>query len=341
MVVLQNEVCVATFHIEGGALVDFRLQPAGINPLSFYWEECPKGKENIFFRGHFLCLGRWGEPSPGEASKGHIKHGDFNQLEWSATTNEMRASMSAHSNLEGLNIKREIELDASAAVLLVRETVQNTHTVGRLYNMMQHPTLAAPFLDRDTIVDCNAVIGFDYAFEHYNDSVFETWPQIKTCDGGSMNLSNPDREYSSVFSFIVNPADEWGWITAFSPTHETVLGYLWKRTDYPWMAHWLHFEKGQLLFRGLEFGTTGVHKPMKEIWDKNLLNLLGENTCCFIDADEIQKRTYVAFLFPVPSDFKGVQQVQLEGNAITITEKGSKGKINIFHHLNLTHAFQK
>lgn len=341
MVVLQNEACSATFHTMGGALIDFHLQSAGINPLSFFWDEGAKGKENIFFRGHFLCLGRWGDPSPGEASKGHIKHGNFNQLEWRATTNGMHAILTAQSQLEGLNIEREVEIDASAAVLLVKESVQNTHTIGRLYNMMQHPTLAAPFIDANTMVDCNVTRGFDYAFEHYNEIKFGNWPQLTTYDGRSINLSNPERKYSSVFSFIVNPSDEWGWITAFSPTHGTVLGYLWKRKDYPWMAHWLHFENGELLYRGLEFGTTGVHKPIKEIWERDMLQLLGEKTCCFIDAGEIQQRSYVAFLFAVPEGFKGVQQVRLDGNAIAIIEKEAKGKTNIFHHLNMDHAFQQ
>lgn len=336
-VVLQNESCSATYHITGGALSHFCLQPAGINPLRFCWEQPVKGMGNVFFRGHFLCLGRWGDPSAGEASKGHVKHGDFNRLQWQAEQKERNLKLSAHSPLEGLRIERDITIDKSAAVLQVSETVHNTHTVGRLFNLVQHPTLAAPFLNADTIVDCNAATGFDYAFAKYNERAFSTWPEIRCQDGESINLVRPERAYSSVFPFIVDPADTWGWLTAFSPEHQTVLGYVWRREHYPWLAHWLHFQNGQLQYRGLEFGTTGVHKPFKEIWEQGLLQLLGARTCQFIDAGEKQERSYMAFLVQVPHDFEGVAHVTLKRDGITIEEKKSKGKINIFHHLNTGH----
>lgn len=336
-VVLQNEACMAAFHTTGGALVDFRLQPAGVNPLNFWWEE----KGSVSFRGHFLCLGRWGDPSLEEARRGHVKHGDFNRLQWNVTARNTGAFFTAHSALEGLHIDRDVVLDTSAAIMLVKESVQNTNSVGRLYNMVQHPTLAHPFLDANTVVDCNATLGFDYAFSPDNESIFGNWPEVRTYDGGKINLLNPDRAYSSVFSFIVNPSDEWAWVTAYAPTQQTVLGYVWKRTDYPWINHWLHFEKGLLQYRGLEFGTTGVHKPVKEIWDKDLPQLLGEKTCCFLDTGETQHRAYMTFLLPVHEGFEGVQQVRLEGGAVVITEKESNERTTIFHHLNTAHAFQQ
>jgi hypothetical protein len=36
-------------------------------------------------------------------------------------------------------------------------------------------------------------------------------------------LQNPQQEYNSVFSFSVNSNDEYGWITAYSPSHQLVL----------------------------------------------------------------------------------------------------------------------
>ena len=205
--------------------------------------------------------------------------------------------------------------------------------------MVQHPTLAAPFLDEEAIVDCNAATGFDYAFENYNESTFSAWPLVKAKDGGLINLSIADRAYSSVFPFVVDPGDEWGWITAYSPKDKLLLGYVWKRKDYPWIAHWLHFEGEKIKFRGLEFGTTGIHQPIQAIWEQGLLNLLGQPTCRFIETAHKEQRNYTCFLHSVPDDFKGVEKIDVKDKAITITEKDLKGKRDVFHHLPINHEF--
>ena len=284
-----------------------------------------------------MCLGRWGDPSVGEASKGHIKHGDFNRLQWETKINGNQLLMSAQSGLEGLQIEREVILDSTAAVMQVNETVHNVLPVGRLYNMMQHPTLSAPFLDDTTLINCNAASGFDYAFDTYDEKVFGSWPELRTKDGKNINLVNPQRAYSSVFPFLVKESDDWGWITAYSPTNNLLLGYVWKRTDYPWIAHWLHFENEKLTYRGLEFGTTGLHKPIQSIWEEGLLHLLQQPTCLYLDADKKEQRSYTCFQINVPNGFEGVEGVQLTNKAITIIEKGSKGKTDVFYQLPINH----
>jgi len=328
-IVLQNETCSAAFHTEGGALLQWQLHAVDVNPFEFCWKESTNGKSDVFFRGHFICLGRWGEPSEAEAAKGHIKHGDFNRLHWQTEVKESSLKMWAQSELEGLAVEREVKLDKVVAVMQVTETVQNTLPVCRLFNIMQHPTLSAPFLGAETIVDCNATLGFDYAFETYNEKVFRSWPDVVAANGENINLSKHDKSYSSVFPFTVNPEEDCGWMTAYSPTHKLLLGYVWKRTDYPWIAHWLHFEEGEIKYRGLEFGTTGIHQPIANIWDKGILNILNVPTCCFIDAGEKRTSSYTCFLQPIAGDFNGVDKVEITGKNISITPKKLKGKIDV------------
>ena len=69
--------------------------------------------------------------------------------------------MQAKSILEGLKINREVYLDPSFPIYLVKEQVVNFNALGRLFSMVQHPTIAAPFLDNKITVDCNATVGFD------------------------------------------------------------------------------------------------------------------------------------------------------------------------------------
>src|SRR3546814_2588285 len=54
--------------------------------------------------------------------------------------------------LEGLRVRRQLRLDRRNAVFAIEETVHNIAPLGRLYNMVQHPTLAAPFLDESVVI---------------------------------------------------------------------------------------------------------------------------------------------------------------------------------------------
>lgn len=75
--------------------------------------------------------------------------------------------MQATTILEGLYIYRTISIAENDAVYAVKEVVQNINPLGRVFNMVQHPTLAAPFLDETTVVHCNASLGFDQALQRH------------------------------------------------------------------------------------------------------------------------------------------------------------------------------
>src|SRR3546814_11782552 len=72
--------------LNGGAVRDFHLKNGtSLNPLSFVMEpeDMPLNNRNgAPYQGHFLCLGRWGEPSDGERKAGVPNHGQAANLLW-------------------------------------------------------------------------------------------------------------------------------------------------------------------------------------------------------------------------------------------------------------------
>src|SRR5206468_3160993 len=103
---------------------------------------------------------------------------------------------------------------------------------------------AAPFLDDSTIIDCNGTIGFDQAFYQKATKKNFQWSLVKDGKGNNFDLRNPQSN-NSVFSFIVNRENEYGWITAYSPKYHLLFGYLWKRRDYAWIHLWQHWEENK------------------------------------------------------------------------------------------------
>ncbi|MEP6926067.1 MAG: hypothetical protein ABI834_00455 [Ginsengibacter sp.] len=327
LVKLENNKSVVTIDLYGGAITNFKFKYIDVNPLSFAFskEQMPvNNKEGAPYKGHFLCVGRWGEPSAGEINAGLPNHGQFANILWNVEVNKEQniLKMNATASLEGLSIERKIILDKENSVYAVKEVVQNINPLGRLYNMVQHPTLAAPFLNETTIIDCNASSGFDQAFYKEVDSNTIQWPNAKDDKQNVIDLKKSITPYNTVFSFIVKKDCEYGWVTAFSPKHNLLFGYIWKRSDYPWIHLWQHYTNGVISYRGIEFGTAGIHQPFNEILNTSTI-LFGEKTFAFIDAGEPVSKNYFSFINNTDHDFKGVANIKIVNDQIQIT--GSNG----------------
>lgn len=344
LIILENNISSVTVDLFGGAVTNFHLKANPVNPLSFAFskEQMPENNRNgAPYQGHFLCLGRWGEPSAGEIKAGMPNHGQIANVLWTAEENNLPdlLRMQAVAPLEGLQVERTIVLDKNNPMHAVKEVVKNINPLGRLYNMVQHPTLAKPFLDTDVIVDCNASSGFDQAL--YKDAMNNVlqWPQVKDEQGNSFDFRNTLTNYNAVFSFVVKPNDKYGWITAYSPQHNILLGYMWKRNDYPWIHLWQHFENNQIQYRGIEFGTAGIHQPFHEILNI-ATNLFGEKTFAYIDAGESVSKNYFSFIYNTEKDFTGVEDITIVNDTIQIKAKGNGADIilkltpELFHELS-------
>jgi len=324
---ISNSTASISVDLNGGAIVDFHLHEDGINPLTFK-------READNFRGHFLCLGRWGPPSAGEAAAGITTHGEAVKNTWdlqpSSPKNEMRMQVTAP--LEGLYVNRLMILDEENAVFEVTESVTNINPLGRLFNMVQHPTLAAPFLTNETVVHCNADRGFNYKLSKKPLEFTAKWP-FGALENGDyrdiMNLHKPDKPYSSVFSFTIKKDAKFGWITAYNPELKLIIGYLWQRGDYPWISLWQDFDGDNIRCRGLEFGTTGMHKSYKDIIAEGNHRVFDEDSYKYIDAGETQTRSYLAFMSKAPGGFTSGGHVSFENNSIVITDIETGKQITI------------
>jgi hypothetical protein len=319
---LENDYCVLTVDGFGGAITDFHLKDdEQINPLSFAFtkEQMPENNKNgAPYQGHFLCLGRWGLPSDGETKAGVPNHGEPANIYWEATAmGNDKLHMQTTAKLEGLQIERGIQLDESNAVFRVEEIITNINPLGRLFNIVQHPTLAAPFLNASTVVNSNATVGFDQGQYRSAEKNSFHFPYAKDNNGNVFNVKNPQTNYNAVLSFLVDKDNNVGWLTAYSPVHNLLIGYVWKRSDYAWIHLWQHWNETGILYRGLEFGTAGIHQPYKEIMN-TATQLFGEKTFAYIDAGESITKKYFCFICKSGGSFAEIENVKMDANTIII-----------------------
>ena len=332
LVKLENHTVSLMVDPFGGAITSFRLNDNVINPLSFSFskEQMPANNQpGAVYQGHFACIGRWGAPSIGEMKAGLPHHGEPANIGWTIDEQDTTSlRMQATATKEGLHVTRKIVLDTYQPVFAVTEEITNTNVLGRPFNIVQHPTLAAPFLNADTSIDCNAAEGLEQAVYSNVENRNINWPIVNDMHGQSFDLRKSAVLHNSVFSFVVKPKDEYGWITAYSPTHNLLFGYLWKRADYTWIHLWQHFTDDQITYRGIEFGTAGIHQPFAE-FIHSTPTLFGERTYEYLDAGETVTKTYFSFIHAVEEGFTGVENVFLANDVLYIQARPGGNDINI------------
>ncbi len=329
-VVLKGKVAQLVVDIGGGSIVSFRLHNQPTNPLAFDSSEFdPSEKAILRPLGHFLCLDRWGPVTEAEKQNGMFFHGEASRVKWEIIkppTSEgdyIQALMTAKLPLAGLEIKRQIQLSSNSASFFVSEQVTNKNLLGRIYNMVQHPTIGPPFLDEDTLVDSNAQKGFMQTSPLPTpEKPVVYWPNaLKGTQLIDLRRLLDDSD-PNVVSFTFE--EHIGWITASSLSEELLIGYLWDTREYPWLNIWRHAKNGKPEARGLEFGTTGLHQPFPVLVEKR--QIFDRPIFTYLDTGQTSKRHYLAFLFKIPKDYRGVARVTYEPGKITLHEQGSDPK---------------
>lgn len=327
---VANELSILAIDPCGGAFLDFHLKSNPVNPLAFRSENEGLPRRGGF-QGHFLCLGRWGDPMKGERSLGIPKHGEICRIPWEFTImrDALKVIMKAKSPQELLKIERAVTLHPFYPVAKVRETVCNEANLGRFYQLVQHPTFAAPFLNNDVLVFCNGGIGFNQMFNGNPESNALHWPYAYTEDERILKLNRFDSPYNGVFSFVVDTQSSQGWLAIYSRKYRLIMGYVWSREQYPWINMWQHWEGRQLTCLGLEFGTTGLYKPFSQIVEEQHTRLFGERTYAFIDGGERVRYDYHMFLYRVNKPLEKLESLRLTEEELVLGIDGREERMTL------------
>jgi hypothetical protein len=331
MVYLRNSSTVFGINVFGGAITDFRIGEQGINP--FTWKvtaaEMPvNNQQGAPFRGHFLCLGRWGEPTAGEVRMGvpHNGQSGNNCWELSKNTDPLLLQMHSVAPMDGMEATRQVRMDKQVPVVKVTETVQSTIAIARPFNMVQHATIGPPFLDEGTRIDCNAGKGFLQSMSYPDPERLEyTWPRgIQDSARTSLDLTRSDTKFSYVSTHIFS--DSLGWVTACNAKQGLLLGYMWRTADYPWINIWQQWRDGALWAKGLEFGTTGIGRSYQDLLATDT-RFHGVPSFFLLDAGETVSKSYLCFQARIPKDFAGVGNLKYVNNSIVMQEKDNPTRI--------------
>lgn len=310
---LDNGIAKLDISLSGGIIKNYSLNSINVNPIHEY--------------GHFICFDRWGPSSAEDQALGIPQHGEASKIPWTLIQEPVKFNACYYSEMictlpiVNLGMRRKIYLNGNSSVFKVVEEITNYNDTTKVFNLVQHPTIGAPFLDETTIVDTKVDSGFSQAgnLPPTHEEILQ-WPNA-VVDGNYTDLRylmGDSTWWQSVLSFVTNDSNEFAWVTAVNPSLNLMLGYVWPTSEYPWLNLWLNLKNKAPYARGLEFGSTGLHQPWPVIFEIDSIF----NKKMFEELEKGEKRTksYYAFLSEVPSDYKGVESVSITDSSINVEE---------------------
>ncbi|NMM48351.1 aldose epimerase family protein [Marinigracilibium pacificum] len=336
-ITISNEKIVITQSLQNSAITELRLKDDSLNVYSWSlpMDRMPE-THTVPFKGHFIALGNWGFPTENEQKSGQVFYGEVNTKNWELLTaeNKTDSTLSAEvhfkSDISKLDVSREITLFKTKNYIKISEKITNTLPVIRPFQLLQHPTLGTPFISEKTIVNSNAGIGF------FNNGPFkkDTFPPVQTYSWpvailptGSSNLKHTDKTFGKYLSSHIFPDSvKNGWVTAYNPEFDLLIGYFFSTDDYPWINFWQSINGSDLEARAFEFSNVGISEPLNELILKDL-RFNDVNSFEIIDAESSIKKEYYVFLIKVPEDFSETTTIKKHSKGFSLRYESQSGKI--------------
>ena len=260
--------------------------------------------------GHNLCMDIFGPPSPDEAAAGMTVHGEASVAPYQITAGESELEARADLPAAQLRLERHIQIAPRGAVVRFTETVENVSAADRPIAWTEHVTLGPPFLAKGSTEfrasAARSVVSED-DFTHgegYMKKCAEfDWPDVPREKGGAVDLRTfTGLPFSAAFTtHQMDQRREKAFFMAFSPESKILFGYVWARSDFPWLGIWEeNYSRaeppwnGKTLTRGMEFGASPFPETRRQMIERN--KMFGAPCYRWIPANSRVRVDYCAFL---------------------------------------------
>jgi hypothetical protein len=332
---------------QGGAFASILLQSdtGKTNPL---WDPLRYARETGRSQfgssiGHFVCVDGFGPTSTEERNAGLPGHGEAHTRAWTTKFNRKEGStftlqQSADMPLSQEILHRTIRLVDGEEVIYVQSELENLLAMDRPVNWAEHATIGAPFLEEGkTVVDMPAVKaktrehtgrvrpGQEHALKSFEEF---TWPKAPRGSGGTIDMrETPGIGVNGHTTCLLDSKHERVWVTALHPGKRLILGYVFKREEFPWLQTWLHFPPDGRSARGIEFSTQPYDVPRRQAI--TLGTMFGAPTYRWLPAKSKIEARYLTFYTHAPDGMMQVDDIRMESGMLVIEDRKNHKAIRL------------
>ncbi len=221
--------------------------------------------------GHFVCVDGFGPVSSEERAAGLPGHGEAHLQAFAVRSRKQagvaEVTLSAQLPLAMESLSRTFRMVDGENVVYVESTLESLLGFDHPMQWAEHATVGSPFLEPGaTVFD---VSGMKSQNRPYTESANPrgetqrrlasgadfTWPSAPGKDGQTIDMrATPENpHYMDHTTTLLDPAREFAWTAALNLKKRLLLGYLFRRRDYPWLQTWGDYPPTGKLARGMEF----------------------------------------------------------------------------------------
>jgi len=334
-VVLSNGKLEMTLLLSGSTIANLALLDDS-ERLSPLWNTARAvrlaggpSKETGSVMGHFLCLDGFGAPSAEEEKAGYPFHGEascrrFEIIQSTKVGPVASLMMAAQLPLAQEFVLRTVRMVDGENVAYIDTEIDSLLAIDRPISWAEHATIGPPFLQpSQVIVDMPATRCRVRAekpgpvpgrLEPLKD--FD-WPLAPLRKGGSVSLLEmPAAASYDLASCQIDPARSLGYVTAFRKDKRLLFGYVFRRSDFPWLMNWMNYSGDAQAARGIEFATQPFDVSRRETVDAHAM--FGVPAYRWLPAKAKVRTRFLLFYARVPDGFAGVADVMHQNGKLEI-----------------------
>lgn len=345
--VLSNDKVELTVINEGGAMAQIVLaaDKEKVNPLwNPYWIARQAGlqRPTSYFRGHFLCLDGFGPVSNAERDAGMPFHGEAPTLPWQLRTYQKKDATQSAEYFVALplaheTLTRTYHVVDGENIVWVDSALTSLLAFDRPAFWAEHATISAPFLEPGTVaVDMSVSRSKTKAVpaqvtppRQLRSYVDFTWPMAPMVDGRQFDMRTAPLKAGTTehVTSLIDPSRRLGFATALHPEKRLLIGWVFRREEFPWVQTWLSNPGPNRMTRGLEFATQPFDLPRADVlrtgpvFDTPVFRIL--------PAKGTITATFLMFYTTVPDGFLKVDDVQLGGGKLVIEDRANKKTVTL------------
>jgi hypothetical protein len=347
---LSNDKLSATILSQGGPVVELLLpdDPEKLNPLwnpvRFAREagQTERGQQGSSF-GNFICVDGFGPVSKEEQAAGLSGHGEAHHINWENESHEKRGNTTTLKFSLRLPLVQEVftrtlQLVDGENVMYIESELENLLGFDRPINWAEHATIGSPFLEPGkTVVDISA--GPSRTRSHDSDPARIpyllapgqdfVWPMAPRPNGQLFDVRiaplNPNS--SGHTATLLDRSRRLVYVTALHPEKRLLIGYVFRREEYPWLQSWLNYPGEGRLARGMEFGTQPYDVPRRQTVTEG--TMFGAPTYRWLPAKSKIGSRFLLFYTRTPEGMQGVDDVRLENGQLVIEDHASGKRLTL------------
>jgi hypothetical protein len=343
--VLANDKMALTVLTEGGAMAEIVL--AGdkdkTNPLwNPYWiaRQAGLNRPASLARGHFVCIDGFGPASAEERAAGLTAHGEAYTLPWQLLSqqkqgNTLSAAYSVALPIAHETFTRTYHLVDGENIVWVDSSVTSLLGFDRPVFWGEHATISAPFLEPGKVM-VDMPVSKSKTKSHQmqpnptrqlQSYVDFNWPHAPTIDGQMFDVRSAPMKPNTMehTTTLLDASRRLVFVTALHPDKRLLIGWVFRRAEFPWVQTWLSYPGPNRMTRGLEFSTQPFDLTRADVlkhgplFDSPVLRIL--------PAKSTVTSSFLMFYTPVPDGFLKVDDVQLSGGKLVIDDRANKKTI--------------